>query len=88
LLREAELGELAGETAELIASLAESIEQLEAANLADNHPHDDVLAHAKYMCDEVVPAMAAVRDVADELEKVVADDLWPLPKYSEVLFIK
>jgi glutamine synthetase len=40
------------------------------------------------MCGEVVPAMAAVREVADKLEKVVADDLWPLPKYSEVLFIK
>ncbi len=30
----------------------------------------------------------AVREVADRLEKVVPDDLWPLPKYSEVLFIK
>ena len=29
-----------------------------------------------------------VREVADKLEKVVADDLWPLPKYSEMLFIK
>jgi glutamine synthetase len=26
--------------------------------------------------------------VGDELEKIVADDLWPLPKYSEILFIK
>jgi glutamine synthetase len=26
--------------------------------------------------------------VADKLEKVVADDLWPLPKYEEMLFIK
>ncbi len=32
--------------------------------------------------------MGAVRDVADQLEKVVADDLWPLPKYAEILFIK
>ena len=40
------------------------------------------------MRDTVVPAMDAVRDVADRLEKIVADDLWPLPKYSEVLFIK
>ena len=30
----------------------------------------------------------AVRDVADRLERIVADDLWPLPKYSEMLFIK
>jgi glutamine synthetase len=32
--------------------------------------------------------MTAVRSVADRLERVVADDLWPLPKYSEMLFIK
>ncbi len=40
------------------------------------------------MRDTVVPAMEAVRVSADKLEKVVADDLWPLPKYSEILFIK
>jgi glutamine synthetase len=32
--------------------------------------------------------MDAVRDVADRLEKVVTNDLWPLPKYSEILFVK
>ena len=37
---------------------------------------------------QLMPAMAGVREVADELERVVADDLWPLPKYSEMLFIK
>ena len=40
------------------------------------------------MRDNVVPAMASTRDVADRLERIVADDLWPLPKYSEMLFIK
>jgi glutamine synthetase len=40
------------------------------------------------MRDTVIPAMADVREVADRLEKVVADDLWPLPKYAEMLFIK
>ena len=33
-------------------------------------------------------AMDAVREVADKLERIVPDDLWPLPKYSEILFIK
>ena len=32
--------------------------------------------------------MVTVREAADALERVVADDLWPLPKYSEILFIK
>jgi glutamine synthetase len=36
--------------------------------------------------DRVIPAQAALRAVADELETVVADELWPLPKYRELLF--
>jgi glutamine synthetase len=32
--------------------------------------------------------MDAVRATADRLEGIVSDDLWPLPKYSEILFIK
>ena len=38
--------------------------------------------------DKQLAAMATVREAADKLEKVVADDLWPLPKYEEMLFIK
>ena len=87
LLR-AELTGPAGETSELIERFAEAIKALESANLAENQPHDDLLAHAKYMHDTVVPAMEEARTAADRLEKVVADDLWPLPKYSEILFIK
>jgi glutamine synthetase len=40
------------------------------------------------MRDKVLPAMDAVREVADQLEGIVADDLWPLPKYQEMLFVK
>ena len=29
----------------------------------------------------------AVREAADELEGLVADDLWPLPTYQEMLYI-
>jgi glutamine synthetase len=87
LLLEAQLGELAGETSDLIAEFTEAIKKLESANLAENQP-PDLEAHAEFMRDSVVPAMADVRDAADRLEKVVADDLWPLPKYSEILFIK
>ena len=72
----AQLPELAGEIDGLLTSLTES------------QPHDDLLGHANYMRDQVIPAMAEVRAAADKLEKLVADDLWPLPKYSEILFIK
>jgi glutamine synthetase len=88
LLRESGLDELAGETESEIAAFVGAIKQLESVNLEDNQPHGDILEHAKYMRDAVIPAMDAAREVADRLEKVVADDLWPLPKYSEVLFIK
>jgi glutamine synthetase len=87
-LLEARLTELASETTELISQFTTAIKTLEDANLEENQPHGDVLAHAKYMHDTVVPAMSAVREAADKLEKIVADDLWPLPKYSEILFIK
>ncbi len=52
------------------------------------HEGGDTLAHAKYMCEKVLPAMLAVRGCADALESVVADDLWPLPSYQEMLFIR
>jgi glutamine synthetase len=42
---------------------------------------------AKHAQDELLPAMAAVRAAADTLESVVADDLWPLPTYQELLYI-
>ncbi len=84
----AEEPELASDAGERIASFLEAIRSLESANLKENHPEEDLLEHARYMHDVVFAAMGAVREVADALEKEVADDLWPLPKYSEILFIK
>ena len=81
--------ELVDEFAPLIKELHYALLKLEDANLEDNHPHGgDAQKEAVYMRDEVLTAMEDVREVADRLEKLVADDLWPLPKYSEMLFIK
>ena len=53
-----------------------------------SHEHPaDVLEAATFMRDFVLPAMAAVRQAADTLESLVADDLWPLPTYQEMLYI-
>jgi glutamine synthetase len=88
-LKEAALAELVAETRDLTVELFGAIQQLEEVNADESHPDDgDVLAYARYMRDSVIPAMDACRDVADRLENVVADDLWPLPKYEEMLFIK
>jgi glutamine synthetase len=71
----------------LVDEFVEAIFALETANR--DHPEDgDILGEARYAQTEVLPAMAAVREVADRLERIVPDDLWPLPKYSEILFIK
>jgi len=42
---------------------------------------------AEHAGTELVPATLAVRSAADRLEAVVADNLWPLPTYQEMLFI-
>jgi glutamine synthetase len=62
------------------------IKALESVNA--NHPHGTPIKHAQYMRDKVLPAMEAAREMADALEGIVADDLWPLPKYQEMLFVK
>ncbi|MEM0997058.1 MAG: glutamine synthetase III [Bacteroidota bacterium] len=48
----------------------------------------DARDQAIHYGDVVVPIMAQVREAADKLEFLVADDLWPLPKYREMLFMR
>jgi glutamine synthetase len=87
-LKESGLEELIGELEPLVKELHYALLKLEDANLAENQPDSNPQKWALYMRDTVVGAMEDVRDVADRLEKLVPDDLWPLPKYSEMLFIK
>lgn len=65
--------ELTGALATLKAALGEHVE--------------GSLAEATHAQASLLPAMAAVREAADTLESVVADDLWPLPTYQEMLYI-
>ncbi|HKA07035.1 MAG TPA: glutamine synthetase type III, partial [Gemmataceae bacterium] len=53
-----------------------------------HHADGELLDHAKHSRDKVIPAMNSVRTAADRLEGVVADDLWPMPTYREMLFVK
>jgi glutamine synthetase len=77
---------LIAETRGLLDELVDGIRVLEELNAREGDL--GALEHATFMRDEIIPAMDAVRAVADRLERIVADDLWPLPKYSEMLFIK
>lgn len=56
-------------------------------NVLQGDHGDDALAEATYAQTELLPAMTAVRAAADALESMVADDLWPLPTYQEMLYI-
>jgi glutamine synthetase len=85
-LRAAGIESLVSETEMLVGQLVDAIGRLEDANA--NHPDVEGLEACAFMRDTVIPAMEATREVADKLERIVADDLWPLPKYQEMLFIK
>ena len=70
----------------MIEQLQTTADQL--AEAIDEHPEGDSISHAKHSRDVIIPAMNAVRAAGDHLELIVADDLWPLPTYQEMLFVK
>jgi glutamine synthetase len=76
---------VANTVAAMTDRLVDAIHALEHAQHAA-HEAGTVHAEAKAFKDKVIPAQEALREVADELETVVADELWPLPKYRELLF--
>jgi len=76
----------AEEVAALVDELRDALDELIRQNAELGG--DDVHSKAHHMRDHIVPAMAAVRAVVDRLEKVVPDDLWPLPTYRDMLFVK
>jgi glutamine synthetase len=72
---------------DLIAAFQGGIEALEAA-VEKAAATKGVEEHADSYHTDVVPAMAALRQTADELETVVDAKLWPLPSYAEMLFMR
>ena len=88
-----ELGLKADGVIETAKKVNDLIDQLTTAiqKLADQNQElggDDVVSKAKHMRENIIPAMNAVRDVVDPLERIVPDDLWPVPTYRDMLFVK
>jgi glutamine synthetase len=52
------------------------------------HSSTSAEKHAKYMRDKVVPMMVTLREIGDQIELMIPHELWPLPTYREMLFIK
>ncbi len=48
---------------------------------------EDETDKANFVSDKLVDAIEALRAPADDLETLLDDELWPLPKYSEMLFL-
>ncbi|MDR0535030.1 MAG: glutamine synthetase III [Puniceicoccales bacterium] len=70
-------------TADLSAALL-ALEKIREDLKAGTDAHKNaIFAHAK-----VIPAQEKVREIADALEELVSDELWPLPSYQELLYLR
>jgi len=71
----------------LLATMKNDISRLEKA-VAKSKKLTDIPRRARHHRDEIIPAMQALRATADELETMVDADLWPIPTYAEMLFLR
>ncbi|MFK7960090.1 MAG: glutamine synthetase III [Phycisphaerales bacterium] len=75
-----------------LEELIESIADLRAGS-ASVRTHlekapSSVDRHADHVRDHLLPAMEACRTASDRLEQIIPEDLWPLPTYAEMLFMR
>jgi glutamine synthetase len=87
------VGGAAKETKKALDRLTKLVDEAKSGvdHLQDllDHDHDGgPVKHAKYFRDKVIPAMVALREAGDGLEAIVPQNMWPLPTYREMLFIK
>jgi glutamine synthetase len=85
-VKTAGVGRIAKELAALVDELEEVLGELVAQNAELGG--DEVASKAVHMRENIIPAMNRVREVVDRLEKVIPDDLRPIPGYREMLFVK
>ncbi|MBO5438177.1 MAG: glutamine synthetase type III, partial [Thermoguttaceae bacterium] len=67
--------------------LIQGIDELKKA-LAGVNAQKNVMERARHYRDSVLKGMYALRVIVDNLEMMTDDELWPLPKYMELLFIR
>ncbi|MEM7391044.1 MAG: glutamine synthetase III, partial [Verrucomicrobiota bacterium] len=69
----------------LIAGLQAAIKTLDESREVEKETPEE---ECDWCRDGIIPAMTELRTIVDELEGIVADDLWPLPTYQEMLFVR
>jgi glutamine synthetase len=78
---------LAETIAQHISAMVEQTEKMRLARKKANEI-DSTRAMAQAYCDQVKPYLESIRDHSDRLEILIDNELWPLPKYRELLFLK
>ena len=80
------------DTVELLTQLISLNGELSSAvREIENHlspEFPDLVQEADHVRKNLIPAMEQARVIADALEQITPDDLWPLPTYAEMLFIR
>jgi len=83
-----EIADLIKEIAKLVGDVKASVEAMRVDRLKAEEK-EDVAERAKAFCREVKHKHHdKLREAVDALETLVADEFWPLPKYSEMLFMR
>jgi glutamine synthetase len=85
-------GVISKEPKKLLDRLTKLVDQFrletEALSSALEHVSGSTQKHAKHTRDAIVPRMVALRESGDQIELLMPHELWPLPTYREMLFIK
>lgn len=77
------LKEIAERIQTIETGVDELIEVRKVANKIDSQREKAIAYH-----DDIVPQMEKIRYQIDKLELIVSDEMWTLPKYRELLFIR
>jgi glutamine synthetase len=81
---------LRNQLGELLEQLNNGCDALEEALSGGSHGEgaDHTEAHMRHCANTLMPLIGALRSAVDGLEGLVDDDLWPLPSYREMLFVR
>lgn len=74
---------ISGYIESLRVNVHEMIQERKVANKIE-----DFALRAETYTERVLPYMELIREKADKLEMIVDDELWPLPKYRELLLLR
>lgn len=79
--------ELLEEISTLLEEFKKKLDELETSLNEASNMEEDLYAKASYYRDVVFSKMSALRETGDKLEKIVDAKLWPLPTYTDILFL-